>query len=74
MPEIEICFASDREYAHLCHIRDKYGVQWRGMLLQGAKRLEDQSLATRSATHVPCCTPTESELADPATEQRRTEP
>jgi len=40
MPEIEIRFASDREYERLRHIRDKYGVQWRGMLIQGAKRLE----------------------------------
>ena len=40
MPEIEIRFASDCEYERLRHIRDKYGVQWRGMLIQGAKRLE----------------------------------
>ena len=40
MPEIEIRFASDREYERLRHIRQKYGVQWRGMLIQGAKRLE----------------------------------
>jgi len=40
MPEIEIRFASDREYERLRHIREKYGVQWRGMLIQGAKRLE----------------------------------
>lgn len=40
MPEIEIRFASDREYERLRHIRNKYGVQWRGMLIQGAKRLE----------------------------------
>ena len=42
MPEIEIRFASDREYERLRHIRDKYGVQWRGMLIQGAKHLEDR--------------------------------
>jgi hypothetical protein len=40
MPEIEIRFASDREYERLRHIRDKYGVQWRGMLILGARRLE----------------------------------
>ena len=40
MPEIEIRFTSDREYERLRHIRDTYGVQWRGMLIQGAKRLE----------------------------------
>ena len=40
MPEIEIRFANDREYERLRRIRDKYGVQWRGMLIQGAKRLE----------------------------------
>ena len=45
MPEIEICFANDREYERLRHIRDKYGVQWRGKLLQGAKRLEGQRRA-----------------------------
>ena len=72
MPEIEIRFASDREYALLCHIRDKYGVQWRGMLLQGAKRLEDQSLATRPATHA-ACSSIEAETTDPATEQQRSE-
>ena len=40
MPEVEIRFANGREYERLRHIRDKYGVQWRGMLIQGAKRLE----------------------------------
>jgi hypothetical protein len=54
MPEIEIRFVSDREYKRLRRIRDKYGVQWRGMLVEGAKRLEgirhpnpSQSLSTR---------------------------
>ena len=42
MPEIEIRFASDREYERLRHIRNKYGVQWRGMLILGARRLEDR--------------------------------
>jgi hypothetical protein len=40
MPEVEIRFASDREYERLRQIRDKYGVQWRGMLIQGAHHLE----------------------------------
>ena len=42
MPEIEIRFASDREYERLRHIRDKYGVQWRGMLILGARRTEER--------------------------------
>ena len=42
MPEVEIRFANDREYERLRHIRDKYGVQWRGMLILGARRLEDR--------------------------------
>jgi hypothetical protein len=40
MPEIEIQFASPEEYELLRTIRDKYGVLWRGMLIQGATRLE----------------------------------
>lgn len=40
MPEIEIRFASDQEYERLRRIKDKYGVHWRGMLIQGARRLE----------------------------------
>jgi len=40
MPEIEICFGSQSEYERLRDIRDKYGVQWRGMLIQGAKQLK----------------------------------
>jgi hypothetical protein len=44
MPEIEIQFRSDAEYRRLREIRDKYGVQWRGMLIQGAKRLEGRDL------------------------------
>ena len=39
MPEIEIQFASPEEYELLRTIRDKYGVLWRGMLIQGATRL-----------------------------------
>lgn len=46
MLEIEICFANDREYERLRHIREKYGVQWRGMLIQGAKRLEGHRRTT----------------------------
>lgn len=44
MPEIEIQFRSEAEYRRLRSIRDKYGVQWRGMLIQGAKRLEGREL------------------------------
>lgn len=44
MPEIEIQFRSDAEYRRLREIRDKYGVQWRGMLIQGAKRLEGRDI------------------------------
>jgi len=44
MPEIEIQFRSEAEYRQLRTIRDKYGVQWRGMLIQGAKRLEGREL------------------------------
>jgi hypothetical protein len=44
MPEIEIQFRSEAEYRRLRAIRDKYGVQWRGMLIQGAKRLEGRAL------------------------------
>jgi hypothetical protein len=40
MPEIEIQFRTEAEYHRLRSIRDKYGVQWRGMLIQGAKHLE----------------------------------
>jgi hypothetical protein len=44
MPEIEIQFRSEAEYRRLRAIRDKYGVQWRGMLIQGAKRLDGRAL------------------------------
>jgi hypothetical protein len=44
MPEIEIQFASPEEYELLRTIRDKYGVLWRGMLIQGATRLEGACL------------------------------
>jgi hypothetical protein len=44
MPEIEIQFASPEEYELLRTIRDKYGVLWRGMLIQGAMRLEGAHL------------------------------
>jgi len=44
MPEIEIQFRSEAEYCRLRAIRDRYGVQWRGMLIQGAKRLEGREL------------------------------
>ena len=44
MPEIEIQFRSEAEYRRLRSVRDKFGVQWRGMLIQGAKRLEGREL------------------------------
>jgi hypothetical protein len=44
MPEIEIRFRNETEYHRLRTIRDKYGVQWRGMLIQGAKRLEGREI------------------------------
>jgi len=44
MPEVEIRFRTDAEYRRLRAIRDKYGVQWRGMLIQGAKRLEGRDI------------------------------
>ena len=62
MPEIEIRFASDREYERLRHIREKYGVQWRGMLILGARRLEDRrhtralSRSSRERNVSPGCT------------------
>ncbi|MFC7257523.1 hypothetical protein [Haloplanus litoreus] len=51
MPEIEIQFRSEAEYRRLRAIRDKYGVQWRGML--GAKRLEAESSDSRSHRTIP---------------------
>lgn len=44
MPEVEIRFRSESEYRRLRTIRDRHGIQWRGMLIQGAKRLEGGSL------------------------------
>ncbi|WP_424016325.1 hypothetical protein ACOZ4N_00920 (plasmid) [Halorientalis pallida] len=39
MPEAEVRFASKEEYDHLREIRDRHGVVWRGMLLQGARQV-----------------------------------
>lgn len=44
MPEPEIHFRSTSEYQRLRDIRDRNGVTWRGMLLQGAKQLEGHDL------------------------------
>jgi hypothetical protein len=51
MPEIEIQFASPEEYELLRTIRDKYGVLWRGMLIQGATRLEGAGLPPALSPH-----------------------
>ena len=51
MPEIEIQFASSEEYELLRTIRDKYGVLWRGMLIQGATRLEGAHLPRALTPH-----------------------
>ena len=72
MPEVEIRFVSDWEYERLRHIREKYGVQWRGMLIQGAKRLEGHrhtkalSRTSRERNVSPDCTgrPTENDNAN----------
>lgn len=40
MPEAEVRFSSTEEYELLRAIRDRHGVMWRGMLLQGARELE----------------------------------
>jgi hypothetical protein len=66
MPEIEIQFRSEAEYRRLRAIRDKYGVQWRGMLIQGAKRLEGRELrfALAPDTHDGKRRQTESDIAD----------
>lgn len=40
MPIAEIQFASREEYEFLRAVRDRHGVQWRGMLLQGARQVE----------------------------------
>ena len=81
MPEIEIRFASDREYERLRHIRDKYGVQWRGMLILGARRLEGRrhtralSRTSRERNVSPDCIgrPTENDTtnADADVDRRR---
>lgn len=62
MPEIEIRFISDHEYKRLRRIRDKYGVQWRGMLVEGAKRLEGLHHPTPS--QILCSRPRDIEYSD----------
>jgi hypothetical protein len=62
MPEIEIRFISDHEYKRLRRIRDKYGVQWRGMLVEGAKRLEGLHHPTPSQSL--CSRPRDIEYSD----------
>ena len=74
MPEIEIQFRSEAEYRRLRAIRDRYGVQWRGMLIQGAKRLEGRELrfAIAPDTHNRKRRQTEPDVADH--ENRSAEP
>jgi len=66
MPEIEIRFRTEAEYRRLRSIRDKYGVQWRGMLIQGARRLEGRELrfALEPVDHDTERRPLESDVAD----------
>ena len=44
MPEAEVRFASREEYEFLREVRDRHGVMWRGMLLQGARQVEGYDL------------------------------
>lgn len=44
MPRAEIHYDSDEEYRRLREIRDRYGVMWRGILVEGAKFLEEHGL------------------------------
>lgn len=49
MRKAEIYFGGDEEYRRLWNIRDRYGVTWRGMLIEGAKFLEEQDLIGKNA-------------------------
>jgi len=49
MRKAEIYFGGDEEYRRLWTIRDRYGVTWRGMLIEGAKFLEEQDLIGENA-------------------------
>lgn len=41
----------DDQFAALEAIRDKYGVNWRGMLIQGAERLETGVVFVSESEH-----------------------
>lgn len=49
MPAAELKYGGDEEYRRLWAIRDRYGVTWRGMLLEGAKFLEEHDLIGENA-------------------------
>lgn len=49
MPRAEIKYGGEEEYRRLWTIRDRYGVTWRWMLIEGAKFLEEQNLIGESA-------------------------
>lgn len=44
MKEVDIHFPSEEEHNRLRAIRDKHGVTWRGMVIQGAKELVGSDL------------------------------
>lgn len=54
MPKAEIQYGGDEEYRRLWAIRDRYGVNWRWMLIEGAKFLEEQNLIGESAPDLEC--------------------
>lgn len=49
MPAAEIKYGGDEEYRRLWSIRDRYGVTWRGMLLEGAKFIQEHDLIGENA-------------------------
>lgn len=56
MPSVEIKYGGDEEYRRLWAIRDRYGVNWRGMLLEGATFLEEHDLIGENAPSYLECT------------------
>lgn len=49
MRTIEIKYRSDEEYRRLWNIRDRYGVNWRWMLIEGAKHIQEYDLIGKNA-------------------------
>lgn len=49
MPNVEIRYGGDEEYRRLREIRDRSGVMWSGMLLQGAMFLVEHDLIGENA-------------------------